>query len=517
MSTRFAPPIAVLALLLAGCFDNTYVKEDRTDRRPKVLAVTDHEGGAHDVVLVHERLWFVGQGPRLLVLEGRGATVKVVDAGPPGRTGAVVDLAIHRGDLVGVIGGDAVVRWDLANPRAPALIDRVDASTLGIKPLSLSLVGSELYVSGEGGVVRAGDGRLFLKGETAGAVVPTTLGLAAVCGRRVRLLETGGFVGAASTLQPVAGPDGGVLGFGFALGGKSGSTVGLMGPDLRERVGEVFTPAIHRVRVTGGRLWVLAEDQLASWAIRDGTLQDPVFAKVKGARDVAPLTDNLFAMVGSFGRAVYRLHDDREGAGDEFTDVRREPGRLDQSMFDGRRILAGGAEGYWLYPIRGKATLSEKTLDMTQVPENKATLAWGTVTIDAGDGKAETPDEGRALVVDGPGGKVRWDAPGGVRIACVVAIDGQLWVGHGRGITVLKGFTPPPPEDDDERTGRKAPASKVELTEVASVRIPGMVTWLHPLRTGGGAAWVSRLGGMGVAEFVPEGEEVPKRRSATTD
>jgi len=516
MSTRSVPLLTALAFLLAGCFDNTYVKEDRTDRRPRVLAVTDQDGGAHDVVIVHDRLWFVGQGSRLLVLEGRGTLVKAIDAGPLGRTGALVDLAVHRGDLVGVIAGDAVLRWDLANPRAPALIDRIDATRLGVKPLGLSQVGSELYISGEGGVVRASDGRLFLKGESTGTVVPTTQGLASVCGRRVRLIESGAFVGAASALQPVPAAGGGVDGFAFALVGKSGSTVGLMGPDLRERVGEVFTPPIQRVRVTGGRLWVLAEDQLASWAIKDGALQDAVFAKVKGARDVAPLTDNLFAMVGSFGRAVYRLHDDREGAGDEFTDVHREPGRLDQSMFDGRRILAGGAEGYWLYPIRGKPTLSEKTLDLTQVPETKATLAWGTISIDPGDGKPDTPDESRALVIESPSGKSKWAAPGGARIATVVAIEGQLWVGHGRGITVLRGTVPPPPPEDP-KSKTKAPPPQVEITEVGSLRIPGTVTWLHPLRTGGGAAWVSRLGGMGVAEFVPEGEEQPKRKSAASD
>ena len=421
----------------------------------------------------------------------------------------------HEVDDAIAHGGDAVLRWDLANPRAPALIDRIDASKLGIRPMGLSQVGSELYVSGEGGVVRASDGRVFLKGDSTGTVVPTTQGLAAVCGRRVRLLENGKTIAAASALQSVPGAGGGVEGFAFALVGKSGSTVGLMGPDLRERTTETFTPSIQRIRVTGGRLWLLAEDQLASWAIRDGSLADPVFAKVKGARDVAALSDNLFAMVGSFGRAVYRLHDDREGPGDEFTDVQREPGRLDQSMFDGRRILAGGSEGYWLYPIRGKPTLSEKTLEMTQVPESKAVLAWGTATIDPGDGKPETPDEARGLVIDSPGGKTRWSAPEGARIACVVAIEGQLWVGHGRGITVLRGAVPAP--SDEPPAKGKAPAARVEVSEVGSLRLPGTVTWLHPLRTGGGAAWVSRLGGMGVAEFVPEGEEQAKRKPSATD
>lgn len=491
-----------VALALVGCFDNTYVKEDRTDRRPRVLAVTDQEGGSHDCVIVHERLWYVGQGSRLLVLEGRGTLVKAFDAGPLGKTGALTDLVVHRGDLVGVIGGDSVVRWDLANPRAPALIDRVSAGDLGIEPWLLSKVGNELYVSGRGGVVRAGDGRRFLEGQATGGVVPSLDGVVGVSGRRVNVLETGKSVSAATALQL---GEGGWIG--FALAGKSGSTVGVMGPDLRERAGEVFGGPITRVRVAGKRLWILAEDRLATWDISEGALKDPVYAKVKGARDVAALTDNLFAMVGSFGRAVYRLHDDREGPGDEFMDVKREPGRVDQSIFDGRRVVAGSVEGYWLYPIRGKATLSDRTIDATQLPEDKATLAWGTATIDKGDGKPDTPDEMRAVRVDGPSGKARWTAPGDGRVNCVVAIDGQLWVGHTRGITVLRATPAPAAEDED---GKPIRPTELPLSVVDELRIPGSVTWIHPLRTGGGAAWVTRLGGMGVAEFVPEGEE-PRR------
>jgi hypothetical protein len=499
MLRRSLLPLLVALLPLTGCLDNTYVKEDRTDRRPRALKVTDHEGGAHDCVIVHDRLWYVGQGSRLLVLEGRGTLVKAFEAGPIGKTGPITDLVIHRGDLVGVVGGDAVVRWDLANPRAPVLIDRIGAKDLGIEPWTASLVGNELFISGRGGVVRASDGRLFLKGESAGGVAASMHGVVAVAGRQIRALEDGKFVGAATALQMA--PDGN---FGFALAGKSGSTVGVMGPDLRERQAEVFGSPITRVRVTGNRLWILATDSLATWDISDGSLKDPVYAKVKGARDVAALNQNLFAMVGSFGRAVYRLHDDREGLGDEFTDVKREPGRIDQSVFDGRRIVAGSVEGYWLYPIRGKATLSDKTIDITEIPESKASLAWGTVTVEKGDGKPETPDEARAIRIEGPAGKGRWKPEGDGWVNCVAAIDGQLWVGHWRGITVLRQVPAVPVEDED---GKPVPPAAVQLDVAGELRIPAGVTWIHPLRTGGGAAWVSRLGGMGVAEFVPEDED----------
>lgn len=511
MNPRLCAILLTVLPALAGCFDNTYVKQDRTDRRPRVLAVTDHDGGTHECLLLKDRLWYVGQGPRLLVLEGRGTTVRTLEAGPVGHTGPLVDLAIHRGDLVGVLWGDAVVRWDLANPRLPVVIDRVDAAKLGIEPRAVSVVGSELYVSGEGGVVRASDGRLFLKGETPGPVVPTTQGLAAVCDRRVRLLESGVAVGVATDLQVVPDEKGLARAFAFALGAKSGSQVGLMGLDLHEHASDAFHAPLARMRVTGDRLWLLGEDRLATWKIEGDALVDPTFAKVKGVRDVAALGPNLYAMVGSFGRAIYRLHDDRDGPGDEFTDVKREPGRMDQALFDGRRIVAGSVEGFWLYPIRGTPTITDKSVDVTTLPEKKATFAWGTATIDAGDGKPETPDELRSLRLEGAGGNGRWEAPRGARIACVAAVDGQLWVGHTRGITVLRQATLPPAEPAPE--GKPPPPPVPQLEVVGEVRIPGTVTWMFPLRTGGGVAWVSRTGGMGVCELVPEGEE-PKRKPA---
>ena len=64
--------LLLLAPALAGCFDNTYVKQDRADHREKVLKLTDHVGGTHECIVVNNRVWYAGQGPRLLVLEGRG-------------------------------------------------------------------------------------------------------------------------------------------------------------------------------------------------------------------------------------------------------------------------------------------------------------------------------------------------------------------------------------------------------------------------------------------------------------
>ena len=132
------------------------------------------------------------------------------------------------------------------------------------------------------------------------------------------------------------------------------------------------------------------------------------------------------------------------------------------------------------------------------------------MSIDAGK-SPDAPDAARSLVIEAPGGKGRWEAPQGARIACLAAVEGQLWVGHTRGITVLRQAPLPPAAPGKD--GKPPPAPVPQLETVAEVRIPGTVTWMFPLRTGGGAAWVSRIGGMGVCEFVPEGEE-PKRKSS---
>jgi len=155
-------------------------------------------------------------------------------------------------------------------------------------------------------------------------------------------------------------------------------------------------------------------------------------------------------------------------------------------------------------------------VELTQLPETKVTLAWGTVTIDKGDGKPETPDELRAVLVDGPDGKARWSPPNGAWISTVVAVGADVWVGHAEGITVLRHVAVPVEPEDATAKGAKPkadadkPKPALMLQEVGSLRLPGPIIWLHPLRTGNGVAWVSRFGGMGVAEMLPDGEAPAK-------
>jgi hypothetical protein len=100
-----------------------------------------------------------------------------------------------------------------------------------------------------------------------------------------------------------------------------------------------------------------------------------------------------------------------------------------------------------------------------------------------------------------------------------------VWVGHAEGITVLRHVAVPvEPEDaatkganakTDAKTDADKPKPALMLQEVGSLRLPGPIIWLHPLRTGNGVAWVSRFGGMGVAELLPDGEAPVKSTAAS--
>ena len=102
--------------------------------------------------------------------------------------------------------------------------------------------------------------------------------------------------------------------------------------------------------------------------------------------------------------------------------------------------------------------------------------------------------------------------------ACVLAsVDGELWVGHTDGITVLRSAS----ANDSATPTADAPPTQESLVIVkrGELRLPGPVLWIYPLRTGQGAVWVSHFGGLGVAEFTPDEpslQPVSKSSSSST-
>lgn len=502
---------ALLAVTLLGACSDEYVPEDRTDRRPRELRVTQSVGGTNHRTLVADGVWYQARGPKVMALDPRSAKLlREEEIRPVGTSGAAVDMILWKGDLMVVLENTGVARLDRSDPKAPVLVEFIDASTLGIKPRWISEAGGELWVSGDGGAVRLRDRAHSLAGMSdVGPVVLSAEGLVAPVERRVLKLQDGSFVGAASLLVPLP-PWGGVPGgFAFVLQGREAATVGVMGPDVREVSNSALRGRVHSLRLLDGRLWAVTDLELASWVVKDGALTDPFFAAVKGARDVALITPNYYAVAGSFGRAVFRFRADPSGAGDEFIRPVREPGRADTVISDKRTIVVSSPEGTWSYPIRGTPVLTERKTDLVSVPQKEVSGVWGSATLVQEPG-AESGDYRSVRIRSGTRSGL-WKPASGERLRVLEVVDGDLWVGRDGGITVLRrdpaqepaAGTAPPAEDPDEATGASP------MHQVAALDLEGPITYIFPLRTGSGASFVSRWGGMGVAEWVPVGEKLP--------
>lgn len=504
-SARRGAFVAVASsICLSGCINDTYIPPDRTDRSPRELTVTHRAGGTHHRGMLHDGTWYVTQGATLLAIDPRSGRVRGEEAVvPAGASGAIVDLVVWHEDLIVVLDETAIARIDIRSGRSPITVEIIDAATLGIEPRTLSVQGDALYVSGTGGVVRLPDMRRFLQGEgTVGPVVKTERGMAAPTDRRIVTLEGGEFLGAATELVELPASIGVPGGFAFALQSREGGSVGLMGADLRELASDVVAGWIRRLRVLDGRLWVVTDSELITWDISKGALASRENFALKGGCDIDAINDNYFAVVGSFGRAVFRMHDDTTGNGDDFLRITRVPGRIDLAISDQRTWIASSVEGTWRYQLRGKPELVDRKVEVWGVPLKEASGSWGTARLVGSDGEFT-----RVEISTGVGGtKGEWTPPLDGRVWSLVVIDGDLWVGHDRGIAVLRRQG-----SADEMSGvfpvksvppRGKASPGCPLVEIGSIVCEGPVFNLSPLRTGQGASFVSRWGGFGVVEWV---------------
>ena len=167
-------------------------------------------------------------------------------------------------------------------------------------------------------------------------------------------------------------------------------------------------------------------------------------------------------VVGTFGRRVVRL--DRDGSVHTVRE-HREPAGLLRARCDGRFVQAGGPHGWWQYEPSGRvrpiAGEPGAPFDSAASPVTAATIS----------GRASVGDDGTSVIL--PDGAVYTEA-GSPAVSCIEAVDGQFWIGHDRGITVLAA--------DGRVIGR--------------LRLAGPVRYVFPLAAGG-AAWVSEAGGFG--------------------
>jgi hypothetical protein len=227
----------------------------------------------------------------------------------------------------------------------------------------------------------------------------------------------------------------------------------------------VVDRSVRCVRIFDDRLWVVSDRRISAYPVSGEALLDPVHYAVAGARDLRFVEGRRAVVVGSFGRAYLRF--DRDGGVDAVRE-HRAPGGLILARSDGRYVQAGGPHGWWEYDPAGRVR------PMAAVPAGGVAAAPSTAVTVAG--RVAVGPDGASLLL--PGGTVHTE-PGEAAIACVVAVDGDLWIGHDRGITVL---------DPDGAV-------------LDRFRLEGPVRYVFPLAAGG-AAWVSESGGFGTVARV---------------
>lgn len=512
----FAACAIALLPALGGCLSD-YVAADRTDRTPRELTLAHQSGGVHHRGLLHGGTWYVSQGNTVLALDPRSGKSRGEERVlPNGTCGAIVDMIVWRGDLFVVLDESAIARLDIRSSKTPATVEVLDADALGLLPKELSVVDDALYVSGKGGVMRLDTRRRFLTDKArVGHVAPSQHGPVAVVERQVVSLENGEYVGAASFIDAIPsslGIEGGLV---FALQTREGASVGIMGPDVREISSDSVTGWLRRVRVLDGRLWAVTDTELVCWDISRAKLEKAETFKLKGGFDIDAINDNYFAVVGSFGRAVLRMHDDSTGQGDEFLRVTRVPGRLDVAISDQINVVGSSPEGTWSYRGGGRPALTERKSDVWSIPAKEVSAVWGTARLVA-DG-----DTYSAVEITGGGASGQWTPQNDARVFVMSVIDGDLWVGHDRGISVLRhrtaagvgpGSFPVAPHTP---IGKSTPTCP--LVEIGAIVWEGPVFLISALRTGQGALFVSHWGGFGVAEWVlpkkKKDDAVPRRSS----
>lgn len=452
------------------------------DTRPEQVEITHSVGGTHWRTLVVDGNWYQGFGSSLLALSvENGAKLDDLKCMPLGKSGALVDLVVYQGDLIGVLDRTAVVRIDRTNPKSLIVTETMDQKQLGIRPESLSIASGGLFVSGLGGVVRLDTGERFLEsGQVCGRVVDTAQGLVATRAKTIVRLSDGEAVGRATDLQSLPAGTGPVGGIAFVLQGAQKARVGILSDDLVEIQGEVVQGEVNRVRVVGGQLWAITSRTLFGWKITQSGLTDPIEVAVRGALDLDMIDANTLVVSGTFGRAMYRIKTDAHGPGDEFYNATREAGRLERVLSDGRRIIAGSDEGTWLYMAGGSCEPSANKIQNVNPPNSTADFSFGTAVIEGADADPYTVESSARVVVTAKGRQQTIQMPQGAHARTLANVRDDLWIGHDDGIDVWK-------------------FNGASMERISRVRIQGPVINIYPRRTNDGASYVSIFGGMGVA------------------
>lgn len=518
-SIRQAIAVAILMAMtvtLAGC-GGGYKMPTRNPTTTK-FQLTHHVGGTHYRVLAHEGRCIVAFGNSVQVIDPQSLMViNDVPLGEFGQCGPVVDLAIVNERLYAVIEDDGVAELSLPAGLAPKLREVISSQTLGILPRHLSVVDGVVYVSGVGGVVNFDAAKkIYSSNEECGSVAQTADGLAVCVGRRVNLIDGGRFIGAASDLQnlPESAQSDTPARLAYILRSQQNALAGIMTPDVREIAGIKSTigmeGGVRRVRVLGNQLYFIGTSRIdwyelaASGLVYGGTID------ILGALDIDRLDERTLVIVGTSGRAIYLLDD--SSVGGRFVAAQREASGLKLATGDGLNILAGGKEGAWMYLVNSRAELTKRTIESAPPGPRSASVMDAMATILSDSQVIEIiPSAGSTTVQP-------WEyrVEKGAKIHTVIAVDGDFWIGHDRGITILRADGGQSLIDPQMvAKAQKDPTLPMPVANPVrdQLRFPGPVLYLIPLLAGTGATYVSENGGFGVARYIEVEQPGPPVKS----
>ncbi|MDA1008203.1 MAG: hypothetical protein O2800_04255 [Planctomycetota bacterium] len=477
---------AVLALVLfsmfiAACEPAPYIKEDRKDYRLLRPEVTHHVDGAqYACVRIDDALIATTQGGTIYFLEaGDGKSQGSVELVKYGEGPSITDLAMGGESLWAVLDGESLVQLDRATAQAQFTVTASHTATqLGTRPRALFTAGGELYLAGDDQLMGLpSERRIDCKGWRPTGVARIRGDLAVAAHGELRadgaLIDTAELV---LGLEGSAGPAGGWIAVRQA---NQGSVIRLMSKDGEELSSEIVDGRVERIRVIDGRLYVITPSAVSSWRLDPQGFNYPESFTIKGALDLCSAVEGDLFICGTFGRSHYHPYTDSRGRGDTFFSVTRAPGRLESATSDGRRVLAGSAEGVWMYKSGDDtAEITTRTLPRDATRTTTASCSWGEAQLDRLDGHD-------AVIVK------RKDRADEIfsypQIAEIESEGDALWIGHSIGIDVIQ------------------PGINGNLTRVATIRLQGPVIHLF-LENTGGIAFVTLFGGMGVIDWIPYGE-----------
>lgn len=485
----FALLLGVLAA--AGCEPKPYVKEDRTDYRPRRPELTHAADGAYRTceVLDDSRL-VVARGSTLTQIDAAtGAAQGQVALGAPGEAGEISSIAVNR-DAAGAPSslwvcreGVEVVRVEVGSGSGSLqAIQRFSDKDLGGATSWIAEVGGRVIAGGPSGAIDVQTNEWISSPGRPAAHALLLNGAPAVISNG-ELVQAGRHVASATSamaLPPGVGPRAGAVAFRQT---DQGARIVLLDSAGSEVATATVPGRIERLRIVGDRLFAITPAAIQSWRVDNTALSMPQRFPVKGALDLCEAAQGDLFVCGSFGRALYHPYSDSRGPGDTFFAIERAPGRLEVAAGDGRRVLAGSAEGVWLYKTGTECEMTTRPLPKDAVRTEEAACGeWGHAVL-------RRSGDGDQVVV------TRSGIPDEVlQYALVSEIEGEgnaLWIAHENSIDV---FMPSLGGGPLERIG--------------SFTFGSPVTHLFPENTGG-MAYVTLFSGMGAIEWVPYGPPVP--------